>query len=279
MKALIRAIASATLALLCCVEIASAQYQSYPPVTVPGSHIRQLKSAATGRSYDLYIHLPSDYATAPDKRYPVLYVLDGQWDFKLLDSVLGGLVYDKFVPELIIVGITYTGDNVDYNTVRAMDYTPSHVDEVKGSGGGPKFLKFIQTELIPFVEANYREDSSRRILMGSSYGGLFTLYALLNDPSLFSAYVAASPAVNFDHDFVFKQEAEYLRTHKDLAAKLFISVSDSEDLTNPVKKFMQTISDRHYKGLILEMRVLAGERHAGNKPEAYNRGLRFVFTH
>lgn len=279
MKALVTKIAAVVLAAFVCVECAHAQYNLFPPVTIPGSHIRQLKSAATGRDYDLYIHLPSDYTTATHKRYPVLYVLDGQWDFKLLDSVLGGLVYDKFVPELIIVGITYTGNNVDYNSVRAMDYTPSHVDDVNGSGGGPKFLKFVKTELIPFIESDYREDPTRRILMGSSYGGLFTLCAMLNDPTLFYGYVAASPAVSFDHDFVFKLESDYARAHKDLPARVFISVGDSEGLTNPVKRFMKTLTDRHYKGLVLETRVLEGERHAGNKPEAFNRGLRFVFSH
>jgi len=42
---------------------------------------------------DLYIHLPTDYDRNQTKKYPVLYILDGQWDFKLMDSVLGGLVY------------------------------------------------------------------------------------------------------------------------------------------------------------------------------------------
>jgi hypothetical protein len=99
-----------------------------------------MKSTSTGRSYDLYIHTPSDYEQNKGAKYPVLYILDGQWDFKLMDSVLGGLVYDKFVPEMILVGITYSGENADYNGLRAMDYTPTPTPQVKGSGDGPKFL-------------------------------------------------------------------------------------------------------------------------------------------
>ena len=249
----------------------------FPKVTLVGSEVRQIKSASTGRDYDLYIHFPSDYAQDKTRKYPVLYILDGQWDFKLMDSVLGGLVYDKFAPEMILVGITYSGENPDYNTLRAMDFTPVATDSVKGSGDAPKFLKFLKSELIPFVEANYRADPSRRLLQGSSYAGLFTLYVVFSDPSLFSGYIAASPAVPYGDRYAFKQEAEYARTHKELRTKLYLAVGGSEGLTAPVQEFMHVLGTRGYQGLKLETRVIEGERHAGNKPETFNRGLRFLF--
>jgi predicted alpha/beta superfamily hydrolase len=249
----------------------------YPRVAIPGSEMRSLKSANTGRAYDLYIHLPAASAQDKEKKFPVLYLLDGQWDFKLLDSVYGGLLYDKFVPEMIIVGITYSGDNPNYDALRAMDYTPAAESRNPGSGDAPKFLAFLKRELVPFIETNYKADASRRILMGSSLGGLFTLYAMFTEPGLFSGYVSASPAVPYGDRFAFKQESEYASKHQDLPARLFLSVGDIEDLTAPVKEFMQVLSTRRYKGLKLETRLIEGERHAGNKPEAFNRGLRFVF--
>ncbi len=235
-----------------------------------------MKSAATGRDYDIYVFLPDNYAKGTGK-IPVVYSLDGQWDFKLLASVYGGLFYDKFVPEMIVVGITYHGDNPDYNALRAMDYTPKAVPLQPGSGGAPKFLTFLKTELIPFVESNYRADPARRVLLGSSLGGLFTLYAMLEEPRLFGGYVAASPAVNYADNFAFKQEADYAAKHRELPARLFISVGDSELLTQPVREFTRVVNSRGYGGLKIEARVIEGERHAGNKPEAFNRGLRFVF--
>jgi predicted alpha/beta superfamily hydrolase len=251
--------------------------QPFPRVTIPGSEVRSLKSSNTGRNYDLYIHLPAGGAQNKEKKFPVLYLLDGQWDFKLLDSVLGGLVYDKFVPEMIIVGITYAGDNPNYDALRAMDYTPAAESRNPGSGDAPKFLAFLKKELIPFIETNYHADASRRVLMGSSLGGLFTLYTMFTEPGLFSGYVSASPAVPYGDRFSFKQEAEYASKHHELSARLFISVGDIEGLTAPVKEFMQIVSGRNYKGLKMETRVIEGERHSGNKPEAFNRGLRFVF--
>jgi uncharacterized protein len=249
----------------------------FPAVTIPNSEVRTLKSSATGRGYDVYIHLPGGHVQNKDKKYPVLYVLDGQWDFKLLDSVYGGLLYDKFVPEMIIVGVTYSGDNPNYDVLRAMDYTPAQEKRNPGSGDAPKFLDFLKRELLPFIEKNYNADPSRRVLMGSSLGGLFTLYTMFTEPGLFSGYVSASPAVPYGDRFAFKQEAEYAGKHHDLPVRLFISVGDIENLIAPVKEFMRVVSGRGYKGLKMETRVIEGERHSSNKPEAFNRGLRFVF--
>lgn len=265
------------LARMACAQTPTGEQGNFPKVTIGGSQVRTMRLSSTGRSYDLYIHLPSNYGQDKSKKYPVLYILDGQWDFKLMDSVLGGLVYDKFVPEMILVGITYSGENPDYDGLRAMDYTPTPVSDKRGSGDGPKFLKFLKTELVPFIEANYQADPSRRVLQGSSLGGLFTLYAMFSEPRFFSAYIAASPAVSYDNDSSFKQESEYARAHKELSARLFLAVSSDEDLSAPVKRFMQTLRSRSYKGLELETRVIEGERHASNKPEVYNRGLRFAF--
>ena len=265
---------SLTVILLFLVSGISAQTEKFPGVVIPGSHVRTLKSNDTGRVYDLYFQLPD---LKSGKKYPVLFVLDGQWDFKLLDSVYGGLHYDKFVPEMIIVGITYAGKNPNYNKLRAMDYTPTAVKDVPGSGDGPKFLAFLKKDVLPFVEKNYQADPSKRVLMGSSYGGLFTLYTLFTEPELFYGYVAAAPDVSFDDNFSFRQERKFAAASQSLPVRLSVSVGGVEKLTEPVKEFMDILKSRAYKNLRLETRVIEGEGHAGNKPEAYNRGLRFVF--
>ncbi|HWR17773.1 MAG TPA: alpha/beta hydrolase-fold protein [Terriglobales bacterium] len=249
-----------------------------PKVSISGSELHSMKSANTGRDYDIYIRVPSEAAKHPEKKYPVVYILDGQWDFKLMDSVLGGLVYDKFVPEMMLVAITYSGENADYNRLRAMDYTTAARSDLKGSGDAPKFFAFLKSELIPYIEANYPADAKKRVLMGSSFGGLFTLYSLFNEPTLFWAYLSASPAVTYVSNSSFKQEAEYAAKHTDLPARVYIAVGEKEDLAGPVKEFVKAVSARNYKGLTMNSVVVTGEGHASNKPEAYNRGLRFLFT-
>jgi predicted alpha/beta superfamily hydrolase len=251
--------------------------QTLVRVTLPNSEVRQLHSSATGRDYDLYIRLPEEYLQDQETKYPILYVLDGQWDFKLLDSIYTGLRYDGFVPATIIVGITYSGEDADYVALRATDYTPVYDVFFPGTGGGSRFLAFFKQELMPFVESEYRADPAQRVLMGSSFGGTFTLYTLFSEPGLFRAFVAGSPIVTFGNGHVFQQEADYAEGHKELPVRLYIGVGELEDEAGPVEEFMQVLRGRNYTGLELETRIVEGERHAGNKPEVYNRGLRFVF--
>jgi uncharacterized protein len=262
-------------ALVCAGGNFRAQTKAYPSVIIRGSEVRTLKAKDTGREYDLYIHRAG--AATDGKKYPVLFVLDGQWDFKLMDSVYGGLFYDKFVPEMIIVGITYSGEKPNYDALRAMDYTPTPVKDLAGSGDAAKFLAFLKNEVIPLAEKDYNADPARRVLMGSSFGGLFTLYALFSEPSLFMGYISSSPAVSYDKGYSFTQEKLFAEKRHDLPVKLFISVGEIEFLTKPVKDFAEIVTKRNYTSLKLETRVLEGERHAGNKPEAFNRGLRFIF--
>ena len=252
--------------------------QQYPPVTLPGTQVRAMKAKATGRDYDIYIQLPAGYARDAQARYPVLYVLDGQWDFKLMSSIQGGLLYDRFVPEMIIVGITYSGANANYDSLRAMDYTTVALPNPRGSGDAPKFLSFVRGELVPMIESSFRADPARRILMGASYGGLFTLYALFSDPTFFWGYMAGSPAVPYANGSTFAQEAAYAAAHKELPVRLYIAVGSIEPLAGPVQEIEKVIAARNYAGLHLETRLVEGDRHSGNKPEAFNRGLRFLFS-
>jgi predicted alpha/beta superfamily hydrolase len=258
-------------------QTSEAPGSSIVEVMIPDTEVRQLKSSATGRSYDIYVRLPDEYEQHQAKKYPVLYVLDGQWDFKLLDSIYGGLYHDGFVPEMIIIGITYSGDHPDYGALRAMDYTPVRDVFFGGSGDAPRFFAFLKEELLPFIEENYRADPSQRVLMGSSFGGTFTLYALFTEPTLFSGYVSGSPIVPYGDGFALRQEAEYARKHKDLPVRLFLSVGEVEEMARPVNEFSRILSERNYTGLKMEMRTIPGEAHASNKPETYNRGLRFIF--
>lgn len=251
--------------------------QAYPAVTLPGTQLRTMTSRETGRRYDIYVSSPPRTAANRGQRFPVLYLLDGQWDFKLLVSIQGGLKYDRYLPDVIIVGITYAGPNANYDSLRAVDYTPVASRANPGSGQGAKFLSFLEKELMPFIEREYPADPTRRGLMGNSLGGLFALYAMFTKPQLFSGYVAGSPAVVYAGGGSYVQEAQYAKTHTSLPARLFISVGTDEPLVAPVTQFVDSLRSRKYSDLVLETRTIAEERHSGNKPEALNRGMRFLF--
>ena len=247
-----------------------------PVATVAGSEIRTLESKAAGRTYQLEISYPDDYGSGP-ATYPVVYVLDSQWDFKLVRAIYENELYDNKVPEFLVVGITYPGDHPDYGTLRDHDLTPFAEADVAGSGGGPAFLTFLRTELLPYVDSHLRADPKQRYLVGSSYGGLFTLYAMFSDPSLFHGYLAGSPVVRFADGALESQEEEYFGRRKDLPTRLFLPYGTKDQLSGSISEFVQHLKTRNYQGLEFADLPVEGEGHAGNRPEAFSRGLRYLF--
>jgi predicted alpha/beta superfamily hydrolase len=208
-------------------------------------------------------------------------LLDGQWDFSLVRTLNGGLRYDKVMPEMLVVGLSYGGNHLDYDALRADDYIPTRAKDFKGvekGGGAPRFLSWLETTVFPFVEREYRADPAHRILSGSSNGGLFTLYALFEKPDLFESYVAISPAVNWDQRYLFTREKDFHKSHPRLERRLWLSSGSDEwpDYLQAELAFFEQIQSSKYARLTLKVQSIAGERHAGVKPEAYNRAMRFV---
>jgi|WetSurMetagenome_2_1015567.scaffolds.fasta_scaffold34866_1 uncharacterized protein len=250
----------------------------YPPVTIGNSQLRVLPPTPAGRHYQLYVGLPASYATETSRKYPVVYVTDGYWDFQKLDAIRGGLVYDRVAPEFIIVGIGYAGEKPDYNTLRTWELTPVAYGQ-GATGHAADYLDTIEKTIIPLVERDYRADPSFRVMAGASLGGLFTLYSMYARPGLFQAYVAVTPAVSVANDWLFGFENEFVKAGKTLKGRLWVSGGGNESpvFLGGILRYNQRVSSRKHPGLTYQFRIIDGERHAGNQVESYTRGLRFVF--
>lgn len=252
----------------------------YPPVTLPNTEVRPLPGAAHGRQYVLQVGLPGSYASDPARRYPVLYVTDGYWDFPTLYSSYLNLVYDKVAPEAIIVGIGYPGEHsVDaYNQMRLWELSPVRLNGDAATGHAAEFLDTIEHRIIPFVEREYRADPSQRVLAGSSMGGLFTLYALLTKPGLFTGYIAASPAVTAGNDWLFGYAARVAARRPEVHARLFMTGAEFEHLLPGIRRFDAQLQRDPLPGLSYEFRLIDHAHHAGEKAESYMRGMQYVFA-
>ncbi len=129
-------------------------------------------------------------------------------------------------------------------------------------------------QLSVLVKATYR------VLMGSSLGGLFTLYAMYARPGLFTGYVAASPAAQWANDWLLGFEDEFQGSGKRLAGRVFVTAAEDEVemILEGAKRFNARMRTRDLTGMRYEFRLIDGERHAGTKAESYTRGLRFAFA-
>ena len=268
------------LALSSRLALASEREPSYPPHTIPGSELRVLPTNGAGRHYQLSVGLPASYAKETGRRYPVVYVTDGYWDFEKLDAIRGALVFDKVVPEFIIVGIGYAGKNPDYGRLREWELSPVPLGERAGTGHAAEFLATIETQIIPFVEREYRADPAHRVLGGASLGGLFTLYAMYSRPDLFSAWVAVTPAVAVNDGWLLGYEQKFAEAGGELKGRLFASMGENENpaYLSAILRYNSRVASRRYPHLAYQFRIIDGERHAGMQLESYTRGLRFVFA-
>ncbi len=185
------------------------------------------------------IKLPESYIENTGMTYPVAYILDGEV-FLSTASLVHGYYSGGFMPETIFVGISNT-------TNRTRDLTTSELSERRGvayqqeSGGADQFVKFIENELIDYVEKKYPV-TSYRTLIGHSYGGLFTINTLINHSHLFENYLAIDPSLDWDDQKLLKQAKEVL-PNKNLKGKsLFISLSGQLHMQDPditIKNIMQ----------------------------------------
>ncbi len=171
----------------------------------------KLYSRVLDEERTILIRLPKDYALS-EKNYPVLFVLDAEFFFQQAVSTVEFLSELEYInvqpiPQMIIVGIV----NVDRNR----DYTPTYAPEQPGglryptSGKAERFLEFLNTELFPFIDSNYRTGSFR-VLSGWSFGGLLTVYTYFEHNHFFSAYLAISPSLWWDGDLYVKKTDTFL---------------------------------------------------------------------
>jgi len=155
----------------------------------------------------IIVWLPPSYLPAgkagkkSGKRYPVLYMHDGQnimnprtsfagVDWRV-DETVTDLIKRKKIPEIIIVGIFNTKDRLD---------------EYSDSSKGKDYMKFIIKELKPFIDSNYKtlRDKNNNAVMGSSLGGLISFLLVWNYPKVFSKAASLSGSFYFDSEKVIK---------------------------------------------------------------------------
>ena len=153
--------------------------------------------------HDIIVYVPPQYRRTRERRFPVLYMHDGQnlFDPKTafggmdwrVDATADALISTGEIEPLIIVGIYNSGER------RIDEYTPSR-DPKRGGGRADLYGRMLVEEVIPFVMTEYRTlpDAASTALGGSSLGGLVSLYLGLQYPHIFGKLAVLSPSVWWD---------------------------------------------------------------------------------
>lgn len=165
--------------------------QEADPIIVGSKH--QIYSDILEEDRAYWVSLPESYGEASQsyKRYPLLIVLDGPSHFRsvtgMVNYMSAGYNGNRRIPEMIVVALQNVNRNRDFTPDKIVTRRPNDF------GGGDQFLRFMEEELIPTLDEQYRT-APYRILFGHSLGGLLATHAYLKEQTLFNAFIAVDPS-------------------------------------------------------------------------------------
>lgn len=218
--------------------------------------IDSIQSTILNEERKIWVYVPggdSDEGFAK-QRYPVVYLLDAEAHFPSVVGMIQQLseVNNNMVcPKMIVVGIP----NID----RTRDLTPTHADagppyfygSSKTSGGGEKFISFIEKELMPYIDAHY-STAPYKMLIGHSFGGLTVMQTLVYHTSLFNAYVCIDPSMWWDNQHLLKEAKKVIAEKKFQGTNLFLGIANTMDDGMNIKRVLKDTSSitRHIRSLL-----------------------------
>ncbi|UOQ70294.1 alpha/beta hydrolase-fold protein [Hymenobacter cellulosilyticus] len=201
-----------------------------------------------GRTRRVWLYLPNDYASNPTKRYPVLYMHDGQNVFDNCTSFSGEWGVDETLSQLQQQGLDATGSIVvavdNDGGQRLNEYSPWNNPQY-GGGQGDQYVDFLVQTLKPYIDSNYRTLTGREYtsIAGSSMGGLISVYAALKYPAVYSKVGVFSPAFWFAEQPLF----QYVQQHPANPDTRFYFVSGTQESQTMVP-LMQQMRDALQSG-------------------------------
>jgi uncharacterized protein len=296
-----RRIASCLLTLVLVVLAARATAAQTPPVAEPVtltlSRTMTMRASETGRTYRIFVALPEGYSRS-HAPYGVLYAADANAEFFTLVEAVRLAAFGGEIPPLLVVGIGYDlGDGgvgalmgprfVDLTPTRDAAYEKRLTTAAQaggfaapeGTGGASAFLQFIRSQLVPAIEEEYHVSRTDRGWFGHSAGGLFGVYALLNNEGLFSRFLVGSPALGWDQRTMFAAESAYAAKHRSMPGRVFFAAGGDETsaMLRNLKDFTSQLEQRQYEGLESLVHVFEGEGHDAVIPATISRGIRYLY--
>lgn len=236
----------------------------------------KIQSVFLNEEREVWIQKPNGYDTM--QKRPLLVVLDADGHFNHVKQYIPYLhnSFNKDIPAMIIVGIR--------STRRRSILTPKtgilQYDTVQQSGYAEEFLQFIEKELLPHIEKNYRVNSFR-VLLAHSLGGLFAIYAMNSKPELFRGIIAASSSVSYaDRIVLNKYVPELLNKKLSDTCFLYFTVADNDlrgymEANNSLRTLLESKTNPL---LMWKYKLMNGFTHWSVAPPTFYEGLIQMFS-
>lgn len=233
------------------------------------------------------VWVPPGYSDGVARRFPVLYLQDGQNVFSRqrprsqglswnADTTARKLILDGLIAPIILVAIDNSGEG------RAAEYTPV---PWKGKGGrAADYASVLVTKIKPFIDRTYRTlpGPETTAVGGSSLGGLFSLYAGLRMPDIFGGVMVMSPSVFWGNGHIIREVEACSRP----AVRIWLDVGQRETATmrKGLRKLLRALTRSGWRRdrALRHATLRASEDPEGRHDESswgrrFGRALRFLF--
>ncbi|MBK1438618.1 alpha/beta hydrolase [Parapedobacter sp. ISTM3] len=274
------------LALFSCLPLFSVAQLSQPQHYCIAQSV-ELHSKVVGDTFTISIQTPKEYTTEPDKHYPIALLIDGDFYFPTLAPLMRQYEMTGLLPPIILVGIGY-GDFQKMDALRMRDllYPQSlETDELDAPGGGLDFYRFITDELLPYLEADLRVDTTQRTLLGHSFGGYFALFALLQQTQMghqiFSNIVSASPSLWYNDFYLYQLPEELASAHPREKLNVIITAGglENEEWTlSPLQKLTVLFNHQSVPNLYLNAFIYNFLDHMDTGQLSFMKGLQRFYS-
>jgi predicted alpha/beta superfamily hydrolase len=247
--------------IFCIFDIVSAQ---------DGYTVKQdsLQSEVLNQNRKLSIFLPDGY-DKKDAKFPVIYVLDADGRDQHTVPTARFLFLNNKMPRAIVVGV--------YNVDRNHDFLPDSSQSATTGGGADNFIQFFKTKLIPYIDKNYKAEPYK-VLVGHSYGGVFAMHALINNPDLFDAYIAIDPSFWYKNLMMVKNAQNEFVKAKNWNKSIFITGRAGGGMKDmgitPMEKLLKSSAPKELTWKIVSY---SEEDHGSVTFKSVYDGLRFIF--
>jgi predicted alpha/beta superfamily hydrolase len=228
-----------------------------------------INSTILGQSRRVFVSVPPSHSQTA-RTYPVLLVLDGEYNFVSANTITKQLVALGHIPEAIVVAIPNAGN---HPRDRVYDMTPPGMS-VSGSDrqqGGDKFLDFIEKELLPEIRTRYR-GGAPNLLVGHSSGGVIVTYAAATRPATFPVVVSIDAPMHLDGSWLVQQMLKRTQQPEPLR---YVSLETRFGWSDDS---WQKLIDAAPKSWLLKRARLDGESHESMGFLAMYQGLKFAFS-
>jgi predicted alpha/beta superfamily hydrolase len=241
---------------------------------------RYLISSEVNSTYKLNIYLPLSYNESEDI-YPIMILTDASLGIGIAQTTFSLLTGVKTIPEVIVIGIDYPyTDMTQLQRYLFRDMMPTHVEGYEPSGDADKFISFIEKELFPYIQNNYRVDTTDRAFYGHSAGGNLGSHILLEKPYLFNRYVLGSPGYYWDDNEIIKriQGMDMVGGKSEIVIYSYMGGNEGDGMLNTWNTFNNLLKEKISSQIHFRDQIYKDEDHLSVYLSAFSTAIKFIYS-